>query len=167
MSRWPALLLGTAMLLTAGCDDLAFRTDERLAITSPDNQTTVTLPVTVSWTVRDFAVVAEGAASPTKSAGYFAVFVDQAPMPPGEPLSWLARGDNECKASDGCPDARYLQSLGVYTTTGTSVVIERLTGHSGTSKERHQAVVVLLDSAGRRIGESAFRVVFDVKKVDL
>jgi hypothetical protein len=160
------LLLGLVLLplLSSGCGDLAFRVDERLTITTPENQSSTTLPVTVSWDVRDFDVVAPGSSAPTKTAGYFAVFIDRAPMPPGKPVEWLAKGDDGCKASEGCPDASYLRSAGVLTTTERSVVIEQLPRHTGTSKERHQVVIVLLDAAGRRIGESAYRVVFTVKR---
>jgi hypothetical protein len=88
-------------------------------------------------------------------------------MPPGKNVEWLAKGDDGCKASEGCPDAAYLKSAGVVTTNQTSVVIDQLPRHTGTSKERHQVVVVLLDASGRRIGESAFRVVFTVKRSEL
>lgn len=155
--------LAAVVVLTSGCGDLAFRVDERVTFTSPKDQSTVTLPVTVAWEVRDFDVVEPGSADPTRGAGYFAVFVDRAPMPPGKTVAWLAKGDEDCRPSEGCPDAGYLASAGVLTTTETQVVIERLSRHSGTSKDRHQAVVVLLDASGRRIGESAFRVVFNVK----
>ena len=161
----PACLVGVS-LLVSGCGDLAFRTDERLTFHSPADQSTVSLPMTVAWEMRDFTVAAAGSQPPSEDAGYFAVFVDRAPMPPGKDVTWLARGDDSCKPSEGCPDAGYLQSAGVFTTTGTELEIERLTGHSGSSKERHQVVVVLLDTAGKRIGESAFRVVFNVKRTE-
>jgi hypothetical protein len=162
-----ALLACLLLLGTTGCGDLAFRVDDRVSFSAPQDQSTVKLPVTIDWDIRDFDVVAPGSAAPTRDAGYFAVFVDQAPMPPGKTLSWLARDDETCKPSEGCPDEGYLRSAGVFTTTKTELVIEQLTRHSGTSKERHQAVVVLLDTQGRRIGESAFRVVFNVKRVEL
>jgi hypothetical protein len=94
------------------------------------------------------------------------VFVDQAPVPPGKTLAYVARNDNRCKPAAGCPDKEYLASKGVYTTATTALVIERLprdTAHPD-RRERHRAVVVLLNSAGERIGESAYEVAFDVRR---
>lgn len=156
-----------ALSLSAGCGDLAFRVDDRLTITAPSDRALVELPVTVSWVVRDFKIVTPGSTSAAKDQGYFAVFVDRAPVPPGKPLEWLARADDDCKRDQGCPDANYLASLGVFTTTDTSFVVERTLRHSGSSKDRHQVVVILMDAEGRRIGESAYRVVFDVKRKQL
>ena len=150
-----------------GCGDLAFLVDERVTITAPRDREQVTLPVTVTWDVRDFTITDPGTGPVSKDSGYFGVFVDQSPVPPGKKLDWIARNDDGCKPSEGCPDANYFRSLGVFTTTDTRLVIDRLSRHSGTDKERHTAIVVFLDSEGRRIGESAFRVVFEVKRSTL
>src|SRR3954449_7464875 len=70
-------LAAVASILLSGCvpQGLAFRVDDRLDITSPKDRAEVTLPLTVSWTVRDFTVDKSGATG-TKDTGYFAVFVD-------------------------------------------------------------------------------------------
>jgi hypothetical protein len=153
--------------LLAGCapDGLAFRVDERLTFQAPQDRSTVGLPLTLDWEMRDFEVVPPG--SPARpDAGYFAVFVDRSPVPPGEPLRWLARKDTSCRTADGCPDEEYLNSRGVYTTTETELVLDQLPrlGDDEDRRERHRAVVILLDGAGRRIGESAFEIAFDIER---
>ena len=158
--------LGTCAVL-AGCvpDGLAFRVDERLTFVQPEDRSTVSLPLTIEWDMRDFEVVKPG--GPVREdAGYFAVFIDESPMPPGKPLSWLARKDNSCRQAEGCPDAQYLKDRGVYTTTATELVLQQLprTTSDEDRRERHRATVVLLDASGVRIGESAFEIAFDVER---
>jgi hypothetical protein len=160
-----ALLL--AAVLPACSTDVAFRVDDRLTFTSPEDRATVTLPVRLDWDVRDFTVLPSPSPGPARDdAGYFAVFVDRAPVPPGKPLAYLARKDNRCKRDPGCPDVQYLAALGVYTTTATELTISRLPRDSEhpDRRERHRAVVVLLDGAGKRIGESAYEIAFDVDR---
>ena len=159
-------VLGLCAVLT-GCvpQGLAFRVDDRLSFTSPEDRSTVRLPLTLSWTIRDFEVSGPGSA-PSEDAGYFAVFVDRAPVPPGESLRWIARKDRSCRAADGCPDEEYLSSRGIYPVTTTKLVLAQLprTSDREDRKERHRAVVVLLDGDGKRIGESAFEIAFDVER---
>jgi hypothetical protein len=153
-------LAAVASILLSGCvpQGLSFRVDDRVDITAPKDRAEVTLPVTVSWTVRDFTVDKSGAPG-AKDTGYFGVFVDRAPQPPGKPLSWVARKDRTCRASDGCPDDEYLAARGIYSTTDTHITFEQLPRPSNDhQKERHSITVVLLDPAGKRIGESAFQV---------
>ena len=162
-----ALLVLCAAL--SGCvpQGLAFRVDDRLTFRSPEDRATVTLPVKLDWEIRDFDVVPPGQGEPREDAGYFAVFVDSAPMPPGKHLRWVARKDTSCRAADGCPDEEYLLARGIYTTTETELVLEQLPTNSTDDRdrrERHRATIVLLDASGRRIGESAFEIVFDVDR---
>jgi hypothetical protein len=147
-------------LLLSGCvpQNLAFRVDKRLTITSPEDRAEVTLPLTVSWRVRDFTVT-KSAVGAGSDAGYFAVFVDRAPQPPGKPLSWVARKDRTCRAADGCPDAEYLAARGIYSTTDTHITFDQLPRPANERrKERHTLTVVLLDPAGKRIGESSYQL---------
>jgi hypothetical protein len=152
----------------SGCvsQGLAFRIDKRVSITSPAARSEVTLPVTVRWTVKDFDVVQPGtSAVGSRQAGYFAVFVDDSPQPPGKPLAWVARNDRACRASDGCPDAEYLAGRHIYSTSQTSITFAQLPRPSNTNqKERHDVTIVLLDAQGRRIGESAFYVQFTLNR---
>lgn len=151
--RSAAVMLVAGVLTTSCSTQVAFRVDDRVSFTTPKDRATVSLPLRLDWDVRDFT-------------GSFAVFVDQAPVPPGKPLAYIARKDTRCKRSAGCPDKEYLASQGVYTTNSTDLMIERLprdTKHPD-RRERHRAVVVLLDAAGKRIGESAYEIAFDVSR---
>lgn len=172
MPHRPPLVRGIALAgvcaALAGCvpQGLAFRVDERLTFQAPEDRSTVTLPVTIDWDIRDFEVTGPGGPA-REDAGYFAVFVDRTPMPPGRSLRWTARDDRGCREDDGCPDAEYLEARGIYTTTETALVLEQLPrlGDDDDPRERHRATVVLLDATGTRLGESAFEVVFDLRRV--
>ena len=162
------LARGLALLAVLACtacvpQGLAFRLDDRLTITAPADRAQVSLPVTLEWEVEDFDVVEPGT-DPREDAGYFAVFVDRAPVPPGKTLAHVARNDSGCRAGDGCPDAEYLAGRGIYTTTDTRLVLEQLPRGEEDERERHTATIVLLDGAGKRLGESAFEVVFEVDR---
>lgn len=137
-------------------EGLAFVQDKRLEIVEPDYREKVTLPVTISWEVKDFEITGRNGES-REDAGYFAVFFDETPVPPGETLEYIAKDDLECKNTPGCPDDVYFADRGIYETTSTSLTVKRLPdldafdGH-----ETHEVTVVLLDGTGRRIGESAW-----------
>lgn len=162
-----ALSLAALCAGLTGCvpQGLAFKIDERLTFQSPEDRSTVTLPVRLDWEIRDFDITEPGG-EVRDDAGYFAVFVDSSPMPPNKPLSWVARKDNSCREADGCPDEEYLNARGIYTTTETELVLPQLprTTNREDRKERHRAIVVLLDAEGKRIGESAFEIAFDLER---
>lgn len=168
MSRrfWAALVV--ISLTSCGTSGLAFKTDERVKIVSPSDRAEVTLPLTVRWTVEDFQLT-----GPTKTAkpdaGYFGVFVDRAPQPPGERLSWIARDDQFCASSSGCPDEEYFAERGVYSTTERSFTIDvlpRTTPEESQRREFHELTLILLDGTGRRIGESSWFVQFQLRRED-
>jgi hypothetical protein len=157
-------------LLTSGCvaQGLAFRVDDRLTIDAPKSRSEVTLPVTVRWHIEDFNVVDPGSDGSGTDTGYFAVFVDSTPQPPGKTLAWTARKDRSCRVADGCPDAEYLAARNIYSTSKTEITFDQLPRPSDENrKERHSVTIVLLDTQGRRIGESAFNVEFVVKRKSL
>lgn len=166
--RRRAVALIAGVLALGGCafSGLSFRVDERLAFTAPSDREIVTLPVTVEWEVSDFEVTGpDGSTEPTD--GYFGVFLDRAPQPPGETVKWFAKDDESCRPADGCPDAEYLSARGVFTTRKTQFVIRTLPPPPTALAERrefHEVTVVLLDGSGRRIGESAFSVQFEVDR---
>ena len=169
MSR-PSLragLVAVALVLSACVPEgLAFVKDDRLEISAPKSRATVTTPVTVDWTVHDFEVTGK-TGDERDDAGYFGVFVDRAPMPPGEPMAWLARDDRRCQATPGCPDRVFLADLGAYTTTETSFTVKNLPDRDAyQGHESHEVTVVLLDGTGRRIGESAWYVDFFYDRAD-
>jgi hypothetical protein len=158
--RWASLVL--VAVAAGGCasQGLAFVQDHRVEIVAPPSHQTVKLPVTIRWRVTGFRVTGhDGHAA--DDAGYFAVFVDRAPVPPGKPLSWVAHDDHLCLATQGCPDASYLADRGVYSTTQTFLTLPQLPNqHAYRNHEQHEVTVVLMDSTGHRIGESAFYVDF-------
>ena len=163
MRRAVAMLAAACCLsLVSACapQGLAFRVDDRLTITSPKDRAVVSLPLTVEWTIRDFTIVEPGQPPQGDQSGYFGVFVDQAPQPPGKKLSWVARKDRTCRPADGCPDAEYLAARHIFSTTDTHITFEQLPrpAESNKHKERHTITVILLDPDGRRIGESAFEL---------
>lgn len=142
------LLAGAAVL--SGCGSgLSFRADHRLDVTSPRSRTSVHLPVTVRWTMRDF----------DHPGGYYALFVDRAPVRPGQTVESLADGD--CRRTPGCPDRSYLAARGVYTTAGTSLTLTAVDPVNSYDRiQTHEVTIVLMDRTGRRIGESAWYVDF-------
>jgi hypothetical protein len=154
-------LIGAGM----GCrtEGLAFRADERIEIVSPRDRSTVKLPVDLRWTVEDFRATGRDG-SDTTDSGYFGVFLDTSPIPPGETLDYVARGDVSCRKSAGCPDERYLAERGIRTTTATSMRLETLRDNRPIDRpsapDDHEITIVLLNGQGERIGESAFKVEF-------
>ena len=155
-----SFLVGLALVASSCAHGLAFVQDRRLTITSPATQAKVHLPFTLRWRMRDFQVTGpDGRADP--KAGYFGVFLDRTPVPPGNPLSWIARDDRRCKLIPGCPDDSYLTDRHVYATTDTQLRfallpdLQAVGGH-----ETHAVTIVLLDGAGHRIGEHAWYATF-------
>ena len=149
-------------LLATGCvpRGLAFVKDDRVDIVAPQSHAQVQLPVTIRWTVHDFRVTGhDGTTSPNE--GYFGIFVDRAPVPPGRPLSYVAHGDKLCLATPGCPSKRYIEDHDTYSTTHTSFTLKQLpdlTAYQG--HELHEVTVVMLDGQGVRLGEQAWYVDF-------
>jgi hypothetical protein len=127
------LIVGFATLLVSCVQGQAFRVDDRVSITAPRDRAVVDLPVTLTWRAQEI------------DEPRFAVFVDRAPVRPGQRVDRV--GDE-----------------GVFTTSQTELVIRELDEGQGSGRERHTATIVLLDSSGRRIGESAWDVVFEVKR---
>jgi hypothetical protein len=154
--RRVALLLAL-VLLANGCavTGIAFREDDRLSFVSPGDRDEVTLPLTVTWEVEDFDV---------PNDGFFAVFVDRAPQPPGKTLEWLARNDDSCRVADGCPDEEWFAQRDVFRTRDTELTIERLPARSDDRREFHEVTVVLVDGEGRRIGETGWTLEFQVER---
>lgn len=161
-----------ALLVLSGCglthlQDLQFRVDKRLHFVSPKARTTVRQPVTISWTMSDFTVAAPGSQPPSRDAGYFAVFVDKAPVRPGHTLKDVANGDPFCQNDPSCPNRSYLRNHGVFTTTATSVKFPVLPAvvNNKSRVQLHTFTVVLLDTSGHRIGESAWELDVRIPKV--
>lgn len=161
-----------AVVTLAGCglpdlDDLNFRVDDRLDFVSPDARSTVKPPVTITWTMDDFRIAAEGSEPPSDDAGYFAIFIDQTPIKPGHTMDDLAEDDSFCEDSPDCPDELYLANHDVYTTTSKSFEIPLIPNlpESNEELQLHTITIVLMDTSGRRIGESAWDLEVRIRKV--
>ena len=143
---------------------LAFVQDQRVEILSPGYRELIDLPVRIDWEVSDPDLEGELA-----SGTRFGVYVDVDPQPPGESLDYFARDDVQCRKSPTCPDERYLRQRGIHTTTSTELTFGSLPIAPGVDLERgdpdfHEVTIVLLDSEGRRIGESAWAIIFEIDR---
>jgi hypothetical protein len=162
-------LLMFSLFALGGCavQGLNFQQDKRVTIVSPSDRQKVQQPVTLRWRVSDFRITGrDGSRSPDR--GYFGVYVDRAPQPPGKTQSWLLRDDQLCRTTPGCPNEEFLAGQNIHTTTDTSFRIENLrqpnTQDVQRRREFHEATIVLLNGRGERIGESAFAIEFEVDR---
>ena len=157
----PLLLVLAAVLALSGCmslEGLRFTVDDRVEITSPESRSTVQVPLTVSWTYRNFELAGSGRWT-DRGVGSFAVFVDRAPMPPDKDMRWLFRKDRACLADDECPTESYLAERQVFLTDEPELTLEQLPRpERPDDREEHTITIVLLDGSGYRIGESAWYV---------
>lgn len=166
--RLAAAALVAVVASACSFSGLAFVEDRRLEFVSPADRELVQLPVTIDWDIEDFDVVDPDEADGTDpSEGYFGVFLDARPQPPGEPLAWHARDDETCTRDAACPDAEWYRVRGIHTTTESEFTIEVLPRPSDESRREIRTVtVVLLDAEGVRIGESAWKIEFEVDRAD-
>ena len=172
MSKRYACALVALALLSAGCrfNDLAFRIDERIDIVAPEDRAEVTLPFELRWTVEDFEVTGpDGQAR--RDAGYFAVLLDESPMPPGEGPDYVARDDESCLRTEGCPDETYLTDRGIHLTQETTFTVDALRDmrpvDRPSASDNHTITIVLVNGKSERIGESARSVDITVNREQL
>jgi hypothetical protein len=167
------IVLIAALLSVAGCTDvsqLQFQVDHKVKMLAPKDRAKTTLPVTVRWELDGFRVAGPHSGEPpSKDAGYFALFVDRAPIKPGQTLAAVAGDDSSCIVSQGCPDRQYLADRQVYVTTHLSYKLRRVFNISDNNDDwqLHDVTIVLLDTAGRRIGEHAYYRDFKLKRDSL
>ena len=169
-----ALLAVAVAVLLGGCgithmQDLSFRVDSRLHFTSPQPRTKLHQPVRLTWTMRDFRIAAAGSEPPSQNAGYFALFVDRTPIRPGQTMHAVGSSDPVCKRDPKCPTATYLAQNQIYTTTQTSFTLPQIANISSDTErvQHHTVTIVLMDTAGHRIGESAWQFDFRLPRVGL
>lgn len=158
-----ALMTCALTLALAACDvsAMAFFKDHRVRIVEPEDRGEVTLPTTLRWKVDDFKVTGRNGRRGDE-AGYFAVFVDQPPIPPGKTLEWYAQQEGSCGQS-ACGTVEHLAHI--YATDDTELELDQLPAvKERGGVEKHEVVIVLLDGTGARIGESAFYVRFDFNR---
>ncbi|HEX2040793.1 MAG TPA: hypothetical protein VHF47_13800 [Acidimicrobiales bacterium] len=144
------------VVLGSGCAarGLSFVQDDRVQDVRPRAGATVRLPLELTWS-SDFD-------------GRFGVFLDRAPMRPGRGLESLVPEDDPCRQEPTCPDAEWLSQRGVFVTDEPRLHLEVLPDRrkNNRSKDRHEAVIVLLDRDGVRVGESTFVTEFVVDRED-
>ena len=161
MTRRLSCLLALVALVGAGCgfSNLNFRTDHRLHWTTPKDRALVQVPFTVTWTFPGGSL----------HGGSFAIFVDRAPIKPGQTLRAVAGGDKSCKIDPTCPSTDYLNQRKVYTTTSSSLSLPQILPLTGNrdSVQLHQLTVVVLNASGHRVGEAAWTREFKVRRVSL
>lgn len=174
MSRARVALLLVLALLAPACgithiSDLRFTVDDRLHWVSPPDRARVAQPLTLRWTMRDFTVWHPGDDPTLPNSGYFAVFVDQTPIKPGQTMKAVARGDRFCQRTPGCPDKTYLENHQVFTTSDTTLVIHDIATLPNDKEiwQLHVITVVLMSPTGHRIGESAWERDVRIHKVTL
>ena len=167
-----ALAALSVAVLASSCglthlQDLNFRIDKRLTFLTPKARSTVHTPLTVSWTMRDFTIAAQGSQPPSRDAGYFAVFVDHTPIQPGHTMKDVAAGDRYCQQTPGCPNAAYLKQHQVFITTATTLRLPFIAQLSNVheTNQPHSITIVLMDTSGHRIGESAWELDVRIPKV--
>jgi hypothetical protein len=121
--------------------------DRRLALTGLKEGATVQVPFTLTWDVKK-------AIAPGHEVS-FAVFVDRAPIKPGQTLrSVVPARDTGCRNDPACPDPTYLARHDVYVVSDPSITVPRMR-RAGKKREAHRVTVVILVD-GRRDGEGAF-----------
>ena len=141
MRRPLALLLVVTSLAATGCaNGLLFRNDHRITIDSPDDFASVSQPLTIRWTAKDFSAPADG---------HFVVFFDLAPQSPGDTIDSFSPLERQLirvvdRPQVGAPTLRPDENAPLVT------------------RNHHEVTVILVDPAGRRIGETAGFVEFDV-----
>jgi hypothetical protein len=163
-----AVLACAAVAGSAGCENVTLRRDNGLRFLSPPEGARVSLPLLVRWSVAPQRFRPTGFNGSTSGRrGVYAVFVDSAPMRPGEHLDSLAAGDKTCEASPGCPDTTWLADHGVYVVRSPQLVLRGLPvdgGRAAPGGRRHQVTVVLLDGRGVRAGDVAWTRTFVAPK---
>ena len=166
-------LLGALVLapLLAGCGmsvrNLNLRSDDRLHFLAPASRALVANPVTVHWRMTGFQAERPGAAPAGQHTGYFAVFVDQAPIKPGQTMRVVASRDPQCLHQAGCPGPDYLAQRQIYLTSSDQLTLGQIPSLAGDQDavQLHSVIVVLMDTSGHRIGESAWELDLRMRKI--
>ena len=164
-----SVVIAVCAQLMAGCaiNGLNFVQDKRVTIVSPRDRAKVKLPVAIRWKVHDFRITGRDG-SRRIDAGYFGVYIDQSPQSPEKTQASIVRNTEGCRLNPECPNKEYLASLNIHSTTETQFTIESIpeprTDTAQRRREFHEVTVVLLNGRGERIGESAFKLEFEVDR---
>ena len=79
----------------------------------------------------------------------------------------IGSGDPVCQNDPKCPDTAYLNSHYVFTTTATRLRLTQIPDILGDQEKLqvHTITVVLMDTAGHRIGESAWELDLRLRRI--
>ena len=148
-----------AMLCSASCaSHAALSADRRIRITQPGAGDRLALPVRLTWTAHDVAIVPPGS---QRHGAFFGVFIDRPPLKPGQNLLALVEAvcaNQRTSSSSGSANNSYFAQRNVYLTDKTSVVLNGLPEH-----QLHRVAIVLIDEGGSRIGETVATTTFRTK----
>jgi hypothetical protein len=133
-----------------GTEGIRLTVDDSIEIVAPADRSTIGAPIEVSWTDDE-----------PRPDGAYVVLIDRSPMPPGEPVEWFARDDENCQVSAGCPDELWLARRGITVTDDTAVTIEVIPPREESREGGYvDLTVIRLDAEGNRDGEDAYTVQF-------
>lgn len=166
--RRVALVAALVGLAATGCGitrvdaPVSFKAEHRLDVEAPEPEAEVQLPVTVRWTADDY---------PRHEGEHFALFVDRAPIAPDREVRFRVCTEGEKQPPQlgqlrkPCKDDRET----IFLTTRTSFAFDcfepRFTAPKR-ERNKHTVTIVLLDRDGRRIGEDASSVRFEIDERD-
>jgi hypothetical protein len=167
--RVAALAVLLPAVTLSGCANLSqlqFRVDHMVKFVAPESRAKLRVPVTLRWQVDGFRIAEPESEPPSKNAGYFALFVDRAPIKPGQTLAAVGGDDPACAAGSECLKPSYLADHGVYRTTDLSYTLRQVPSLSDNRDnwQLHEVTVVLLDTTGHRIGEHAYFRDFQLRR---
>jgi hypothetical protein len=157
--RLTSLAALMTMALAACSTSPVFVGKRQIVITKPAALASSGIPVRIAWRTTG---------TPPRGAVAFAVFVDQAPVHPGQNLRAIVERADIATAGSchppSCPDAAFLQTLQVYLVRGHAVsipfVAELRIAHRDAASAFHQATIVFVSKRGDRVGEDAATVQF-------
>lgn len=149
------MLAAACALASSSCavNGLSFTEDDRVSISHPKAGETVTLPFELAWSAKGVNQ-------------RFAVFFNSAPMRPGRDLRSLVSEQDPCRNDPACPTPQWLEGRSVFVTSEPRLRVAALPDRrsNNRSRDRHEASIVLVDEAGRRVGESSFVTEFVVER---
>ena len=150
-----ALGVGLTVIVSAascGIGSESFAQDQSVSIEAPRPLATVSTPLLIRWSAQ----------RPLPKGEWYAVFVDRPTVSPGHSLREVTSA--ACQRNPACPTIADLNSLNVFITNATFIVVPSVPIFSahGNRFETHQAIIFYVDSHRRRVSEAAFEVTFRI-----
>ncbi len=158
------LLVLSAPLVACDTSGYAFKVDETIEIVEPAARSEIDLPLLVRWTdEKPPARLRVDVADP--DAEYYAVFIDRAPMGPGDRLESLLQRGTTCLPRQQCPTTQQLTDLNVHLVAEPALLLDFVADRrvADDSRDTHEVIIVRM-RGDRRVGEAAFLQTFFVKR---